>query len=125
MSTEVKLIPIFASRGEIGAFLHYPYIFNTFGEWIGWVSPERDVFAVNGMQVGILSDGPRILRKREWNYDQPKRKSPDPPGNIQVPSQLPLSPQLPEVANNMIDVLDEAPDLLPTADFGDLWEDMD
>jgi len=125
ISPENKLIPIYNSRGDIGAFLLYPYIFNTQGEWIGWVAGNRTVFSVHGHQVGILSKDPRILRKREVADGIERRKPPDPPPPIRVPATLPLAPQLPEITFNMIDVLDEAPDLMPPIDFGDLRDDMD
>ena len=44
---------------------------------------------------------------------------------IQPPAHVPLAPQMPEVPVNMIDILEEAPDMLPPIGFGDLLEDMD
>jgi hypothetical protein len=38
---------------------------------------------------------------------------------------VPLPPQMAEVPLNMIDVLDEVPNLLPPVGFGELNEDMD
>jgi len=125
ISPEKKLIPIYNSRGDIGAFLLFPYIFNTQGEWIGWVTVDRIVFSVHGHQVGTLSKDPRILRKREVSDGIRRQKPPEPPPPIRVPATLPLAPQLPEITINIIDVLDEAPELLPPVDFGDLRDDMD
>jgi hypothetical protein len=125
MPTRTKLIPIYTSHGDLGAFLLYPYIFSTQGEWIGWVTADRTVYSVHGHYVGILDQVPRILRKREAAYNQDRRLPPPEPAPIHPPTQVPLAPPLPEVANNMIDVLVEAPQLLPTVDFGELREDMD
>jgi hypothetical protein len=125
MRIATKLIPIFKSRGEVGAFLLFPYIYNTEGEWIGWVSADRGVYSVHGHYVGSLSKEPRILRKREFREGIPRLPPPAPPPAIRLPSHIPLAPQLPEVMLNMIDVLEEAPELLPPTDYGDFREDMD
>ena len=42
---KVKLLPIYTSRGDVGAFLYFPYILNLQGEWIGWVSDDKKVFS--------------------------------------------------------------------------------
>jgi hypothetical protein len=63
MSANRQLIPIYTSRGDMEAYLAYPYIYNKQGEWVGWVSPERKIYSVHGHYVGWLADGPRILRK--------------------------------------------------------------
>jgi len=120
-----KLIPLYTWRGELGAFLAYPYIYNPGGEWIGWVTADRRVYSVHGQYVGILTDELRILRKREFGTSIPRRKPPPAPPPLRPPARVPLSPPMPEVAIHMIDVLDESPDLLPVVDFGDLREDMD
>jgi hypothetical protein len=125
MLTGTELIPIFKSRGEVGAFLLFPYIYSTEGEWIGWVSADRGVYSVHGHYVGNLSKEPRILRKRELSGSRQRLPPPSPPPAIRLPSHTPLAPQLPEVMLNMIDVLEEAPELLPPTDYGDLREDMD
>jgi len=49
-----RIIPIYTSRGEAEAFLVFPYIFNRTGEWIGWVTPKREVYSVLGYYVGAL-----------------------------------------------------------------------
>jgi 4-fold beta flower protein len=125
MLTGTKLVPIFKSRGEVGAFLLYPYVYNTEGEWIGWVSVDRSVYSVHGHFVGTLSKEPRILRNREAVVSRRRLQPPSPPPPIRVPSHIPLAPQLPEVMINMIDVLEESPELLPSIDFGDLRDDME
>ena len=76
MPEQKKLIPIYNSRGEIGALLSFPYIYNLAGEWIGWVTSERTVYSVHGHYVGTLTKDPRIVRKREDGDHRPAQKSP-------------------------------------------------
>lgn len=127
METKVKqrLITIYMTNGDVGAFLGYPHIYNRQGEWIGWVTPERQVYSVHGHYVGWLSDDPRILRKLSSGYLKPRLSPPSSPKSIIPPSNLPLAPMMPEVPIGSFDVLEEAPDLLPSIDFGDLRDDME
>lgn len=124
MPTGTKLIPIYTSRGDVGAYLIYPYLYNPAGEWIGWVTPDRLVFSVHGHYVGTLTMDPRILRRRERENTLPRRIPPPDQATIRLPIRLPLPPTMPEVPINMIDILEEAPELLPPVGFGDLVEDM-
>lgn len=118
-------IPIYTTKGDVGAFLSYPYIFNPQGEWIGWVTPQRQVYSVHGHYAGFLSDDPRILRKHSSGYLKPRRSPPPAPQHLTPPTSVPLAPMMPEIPIGSFDVLDERPDLLPSVDFGDLREDMD
>ena len=124
MPEQKKLIPIYNSRGEIGALLSFPYIYNLAGEWIGWVTAERTVYSVHGHFVGTLTKDPRIIRKREVATTVQRKKPPPKPPAIQPPARLPLAPTLPEIGTQMMDVLEDAPYLLPSVDYGDLREDM-
>ena len=115
---------IYSTRGEVAAFLCSPYIFDRLGEWIGWVTPERQVYSVHGHYVGWLSKDPRILRKMAGDsIDQ--RTPPPPPKRIQVPAVVPLAPMLPELNYGVVDVLDDALEFMPSLDFGERREDMD
>jgi hypothetical protein len=125
MPTGTKLIPIYKSSGDVGAFLLYPHLYDPAGEWMGWVTPDRLVFSVNGHYVGVLTMDPRILRTRERDPGIARQIPPPPQVMIRPPAHLPLSPTMPEVPVNMIDVLDEAPELLPAIGFGDLVDDME
>ncbi len=126
MSTSTHLIPIYTSRGDMDAYLAYPYLYNKQGEWIGWVSPERKVFSVHGHYVGWLADGPRILRKLVEGYGANRIVIPVPDEmRINPPAHVPLAPLMPELIFGTIDVLLEQPELLPPVDFGELREDMD
>jgi hypothetical protein len=125
MKKTVHIIPIFTTRGDVGGFLAYPYVYNRQGEWVGWVTPNRAVYSVHGHYVGTLSKDPRILRKQEAAYNRSRRKPPPTPPPIRAPAHVPLAPQMPELSQSTIDVFDESPELLPSVDFGDLRDDMD
>jgi hypothetical protein len=44
---------------------------------------------------------------------------------ITVPSLAPLAPLMSELTHGVIDVFMDAPELLPSVDFGELREDLD
>lgn len=125
MQENPNLIPIYTTRGDVGGFLQYPHLFNPDGEWIGWVTPAKEVFSVSGSFVGRMTNEPRILREREFRSDQPRQVPPEPPQAITVPARVPLAPLMAEIAQNLIDVLDEDPDLLPPIGFDLLQDDLD
>jgi len=120
-----RIIPIFASNGEAEAFLVFPYLYNRSGEWIGWVTPKREVFSVMGSYVGILTNDPRITRKRAEDDTQARMQPPAKPGKIATPASVPLAPMMSDLPHSLIDVLLDNPDRLHTLDGGDLREDMD
>lgn len=122
---DTRLFTIYTSRGDGAAFLVYPYIFNRQGEWIGWVTAERQVYSVHGHYVGWLSDDPRILRKQSSGYFKPRRQPPALPERFRPPARVALAPMMPELPMGVLDVLLEKPEMLPPIDFGDLKEDMD
>ena len=124
-TTTKRLIAIYTTRGDVGAFLNYPYIHNRQGEWIGWVNAERQVYSVHGHYVGWLSNDPRILRKQSSGYLKPRQDPPPPPNPLIPPAIVPLAPMMPELPIGVNDVLVDLLDLLPAVDFGDLREDMD
>jgi hypothetical protein len=125
MSPKLHIIPIYTSHGDVGAMLHYPYIFNRQGEWIGWVTSDRQVYSVHGHYVGYLTNDPRILRKESSGYLRPRLDPPAAPEEIRMPANFPLAPMMPELTVGTHDVLEDAPELLPPIDFGDLRDDMD
>ena len=124
MLTNQTVIPIYTTRGDLGALMCYPYIYNPVGEWIGWVTPDRQVYSVRGAYIGWLSNDPRILRKRSGDLEKPSRTPPPAPASIVPPASVPLAPLMPELTYGTLDVLDEDPELLPAAGFGILNEDM-
>jgi hypothetical protein len=119
------LIPVYTSKGDPEAFLAYPYLFNRSGEWIGWVTPQREVYSVLGHYVGTLTNDPRILRKRATSTLKPNLKPPQPPKRVYPPATIPLAPLMPELTHSVIDVLLDEPERLHTLDIGEFREDLD
>jgi hypothetical protein len=120
-----RIIPMYASNGEAEAFLSFPYLFNRSGEWIGWVTPKRDVYSVMGNYVGYLTDDRRITRKRSEDELKPRLQPPRKPGRLNTPPSVPLAPLMSDLPHSLIDVLLDEPDRLHTVDGGELREDMD
>lgn len=120
-----RIIPIYSSRGEVEAFLVFPYLFNRSGEWIGWVTPQREVYSVMGYYVGSLTSDPRIVRRRTEDEFRPRLKCPPPPRRLITPATLPLAPLMSDLTHSLVDVLVEQPERLHTVDSGELREDLD
>jgi hypothetical protein len=120
-----RIIPIYASNGEAEAFLVFPNLFNRSGEWIGFVTPKREVYSVMGSFVGTLTNDPRITRRRAEDELKPRLKPPSHPGRITTPSSVPLAPLMSDLPISLIDVLQDEPERLHTVDSGELREDMD
>jgi hypothetical protein len=120
-----RIIPIYSSRGEVEAFLVFPYLFNRTGEWIGCVTPQREVYSVLGNYVGSLTNDARIVRPRAENVIKPRLKVSPPPRRLTTPATLPLAPLMGDLTHSMVDVLLEEPERLHTVDSGELREDMD
>ena len=120
-----RIIPIFSSRGEVDAFLVFPHLFNRSGEWIGWVTPQREVYSVLGNYVGFLTSDPRIVRKRGDGTIKPRLKAPPHPRRIVTPAMTRLAPLMSELTHSLVDVLVEEPERLHTADSGELRDDLD
>jgi hypothetical protein len=120
-----KPVPIYTTLGDWSAILVYPYIYNTVGEWIGWVTSDRQVYNILGIYVGWLTDEPRILRRRIIEDTLPRREPPERPSRIRPPATVPLPPMMAELPFEIIDVLEDEPGLLHTIDAGELKEDMD
>ncbi|HJR79991.1 MAG TPA: hypothetical protein VJ821_07960, partial [Anaerolineales bacterium] len=76
MAQQHRIIPIYSSKGEVEAILIYPYVFNRSGEWIGWVTAQREVYSVMGYYVGSLTNDPRIVRNRAGDDFKPRLKPP-------------------------------------------------
>ncbi len=124
MPTPPQPIPIYTTRGDAEAFLAYPYLFNRQGEWIGWVTPQREVYSVLGYYVGYLTSDPRILRKRSED-GRPRQTPPPAPQRLRLPPTVPLAKMMSELNYETIDVLNDEPELLHTRDSGDLLQDLD
>ena len=120
-----RIIPIYSSRGEVEAFLVFPYLYNKSGEWIGWVTSQREVYSVMGAYVGVLTNDPRIVRHRSDNTVRRHIEVTPPPGRLNTPATLPLAPLMSDLSLGLVDVLAEEPERLHTVDSGELREDMD
>jgi hypothetical protein len=123
--TQRTLIPIYTSRGDAEAFLMYPYLFNRSGEWIGFVNPNREVYSVMGEYVGMLTNDPRITRKRATGTLRPRVQPPNKPPKFNMPASVPLAPMMSDLSHSNIDVLLDEPERLHTTDSGENREDMD
>jgi hypothetical protein len=125
MAPPAKAIPIYSTPGDWMALLVFPHLYSSQGEWIGWVTPDRQVYDVQGLYVGWLTADPRILRKRTMDEELERRAPPPAPPRIRPPASVPLPPMMSQLPFEVIDVLEEEPDRLHTADSGELKEDMD
>ena len=119
------LIPIYTTKGDAEAFLLYPYLFNRNGDWIGFVTPKREVYSVLGFYVGMLTNDPRIIRKRATSTLRPRLKPPPKPQKVYPPATIPLPPMMADLSSSVIDVLLDAPEHLHTIDSGEQRQDLD
>ena len=122
---EQRVIPIYTSRGDAEAFLVYPYLYNRQGEWIGWVTVDRQVYSVRGFFVGDLTSEPRIIRKRFTTTLMTWKTPPVHAPHFAVPATIPLAPQMSELRFGIMDVLLEEPERLHTLDAGESQQDLD
>ena len=120
-----RIIPVYSSRGEVEVFLVFPYLFNRNGEWVGCVTPQKEVYSVLGNYVGTLTNDPRIIRQRSDDMIRPRLNVTPPPGRLSTPANLPLAPMMSDLTHSLVDVLLEEPERLHTIDSGELREDMD
>lgn len=125
MAAQKSIIPIYTTKGDAEAFLVYPHIYNRLGEWVGWITPEREIYSVLGHYVGFLGNGPRILRKRAIETATTDRKPPTKPPKLTLPASVPLPPMMAELNYSEVDVLLNEPERLHTADSGEFREDLD
>ena len=119
------IIPIYTSRGGEEAYLFYPYLYNQLGEWIGWVTADRQVYSVLGFYVGDQTTEPRIIRKRITTTLKPHKAPPARPPHLPVPATIPLAPLMGDLRFGVMDVLLDEPERLYTLDAGELRQDLD
>lgn len=122
---ERRIIPIYSSRGEVDAFLSFPYLFNRGGEWIGVVTAQREVYSVLGSYVGFLTNDPRIVRKRSDDTVRPRLKVHPFEGRMSIPATIPLAPLMGDLSQSLVDVLCDEPERLHTVDTGEYRNDLD
>ena len=122
----MALTPIYTTRGEHTAFYENGYIFNVIGEWIGFVDvTTATVFAIDGEYVGYMIRDGRILRKRALEELVERREPPPRPPRPALPATVPLPPMFSELSYDTIDIFEEMPERLHTADMGELRSDLD
>ena len=119
-----SIIPIYTSSGDAEAFLSFPFLYNRAGEWIGFVTPQREVYSVLGYYVGTLTNDPRIIRKRSSEYAQ-RLKPPRPPAPLRINATIPLAKLMSDLTPENIDVLQDEPELLHTLVAGEMRLDLD
>jgi len=124
MTIDNKIIPLYTSKGDAEVFLVFPYLFNRIGEWVGWVTSNKDVYSILGFYIGFISNDKRILCKRFNEERKPNLIPPLPPQRVFPPATIPLAPMMSELTYSTIDILLEEPEKLHTLDSGDLREDM-
>lgn len=122
---QIGMIPIYTTKGDAEAFLSYPYLFNRNGDWIGFVTSQREVYSVIGNYVGTLTNDPRIVSKRATSTLKPRLNPPPEPKKVYPPATIPLAPMMAELSYSVIDVLLDAPERLHTIDSGEQRQDMD
>ena len=121
----MRIVPLYSSRGDAAALLAYPHIYNLGGEWIGVVTPDRDVYSTLGYYVGYLREDRRIVRERTPSGQKRRLRPPPAPRKVTAPPTMPLAPMMSELPYSMIDVLLEEPERLHTQDRGELREDLE
>ena len=124
-NSRTGLIPIYTTKGDAEAFLLYPYLFNRNGDWIGFVTPKREVYSVLGHFVGTLTNDPRIVSKRATSTLKPRLNPPPKPQKVYPPATIPLAPLMADLSHSTIDILLEAPERLHTIDSGEQRQDLD
>jgi hypothetical protein len=124
-NSQPHLIPIYTTKGDAEAFLLYPYLFNRSGDWIGFVTPKREVYSVLGEYVGTLTNDPRIIGQRTTSTLRPRLKPPPTPQRVYPTATIPLPPMMADLNYSVIDVLLDAPERLHTLDSGETRQDMD
>ena len=122
---ENKIIPIYTSKGDAEVFMLFPYLYNRLGEWVGWITPEKEVYSVLGVYVGFIGRENRILRKRNLESVKPTLTPPPSPKRVMPPATIPLAPLMSELLYSTVDVLLEEPERLHTIDTGEFKQDLD
>jgi len=117
---------IFDTRGDWHATVIRGYIFDTRGEYIGFIRGENhDVYTSMGEWIGNLYSDGRILRKRnlETRPSQLKSLPPKPEKPNNLPPRAHLPPLFSELGFDKIDVLEWDSEIFKRV--SDLHADMD
>jgi hypothetical protein len=114
----MSTFPLYTTRGQWAGLLIDGHLYNTQGDWIGWVERDGGVYSVVGEYVGWLTRDFRVLRKRGLGFAPHLRRRPPagPVEHVTVPATVPLPPLLGETGFDTLDVFEEAPERLHTLD---------
>ena len=104
-----RLIPIYTSDGDCLAYMGYPYIYDTHGEWIAFATSDRNVYSIVGEYIGNITDDPRIIRAISSDGLKSRVEPPPAPPKIVIKVDMALAPMMPDLPNNYIDVLQDEP----------------
>ncbi|MEP7286202.1 MAG: 4-fold beta flower protein [Chloroflexota bacterium] len=103
---------IYNTSGDWMATIVGSYIFDSRGEYIGFVE-NRATYTRDGEWIGDVSKDGRILRKRSGKskplHEHPLAKPATKPSNL--PARAPLPPQTGDIGYDLIDVLEEDPEV--------------
>lgn len=114
---------IYDTRGDWHATRIGDFLFNTRGEYVGFVE-NGEVYKADGEWIGRLSRDGRILRKRSEHRRPFHPRPPAPPPRPErLPARAPLPPLMAELDFSTVDVLDEEPEIFKR--ISDLRPDMD
>ncbi len=105
----VTIIPIYTTDGDCPAYLGYPYIFNTNGDWIAFVTEDRSVYSVQGKYIGWITNDPRIVRKVSDDDLMERLKPPKTPEKVKIIRSTTIPPMMSDLPNSQIDVLQDEP----------------
>lgn len=118
--------PIYTTRGEWAAMLIDIYLYNSRGDWVGYINKSGQVFSVVGKYVGWLSKDFRILRKKVHDITIPACRPPARPAlKVRLPVNAPLPPLMADLPFDTFDVMDDEPERLHTLDDDPDAQDMD
>jgi hypothetical protein len=100
---------IYRSDGEWVAVLFEDNLFDTTGDWIGWLD-GRDVYTLGGEYAGYISRDGRLLRRRVLPYVK-RRRVPEREPAYKHPKSVPLPPLFAELGYETVDVFEYDPNV--------------
>ncbi len=116
MDLSKRPIALYTTSGDTGGYLVFPNIYNSIGDWIGWITGDNNVYSVFGRYVGWLGKDRRILHRRADDFQKPNVQPPSAPPRILPPATVPLPPLMAELKYETVDVLEEMPELMHRLD---------